>query len=142
MAPMVSAESIGGRLLAMITDLFRHPIQNLKAFFVDDWAKRTHILLYMESIDSTLRFKKSFLGMSSGLEKGKAPTAFNPLAQDIAKRVAKIITGKPMVLNTETLLGIPTTAHILGGACMGKDASSGVIAVSYTHLTLPTKRIV
>jgi len=130
MAPMVSAESIGCRLLAMITDLFRHPIQNLKAFFVDDWAKRTHILLYMESIDSTLRFKKSILGMSSGLEKGKAPTAFNPLAQDIAKRVAKIITGKPMVLNTETLLGIPTTAHILGGACMGKDASSGVIDAS------------
>jgi len=32
-----------------------------------------------------------------------------------------------MVLNTEALLGIPTTAHILGGACMGKDAESGVI---------------
>ena len=32
-----------------------------------------------------------------------------------------------MVMNTETLFGIPTTAHILGGACMGKDALSGVI---------------
>jgi cholesterol oxidase len=81
----------------------------------------------MESIDSTLRFKKSIFGMSSGLEKGNAPTAFNPLAQDLAKRVAKNINGKPMVLNTETLFGIPTTAHILGGACMGKDPSEGVI---------------
>jgi cholesterol oxidase len=26
-----------------------------------------------------------------------------------------------------TLLGIPTTAHILGGACMGRDAKDGVI---------------
>jgi cholesterol oxidase len=127
MAPMVSAETIVGRLAAMIKDAIIHPIANLKALFVDDWAKRTHILLYMESIDSTLRFKKSIFGMSSGLEKGKAPTAFNPLAQDIANRVAKNINGKPMVLNTETLFGIPTTAHILGGACMGKDASSGVI---------------
>jgi cholesterol oxidase len=130
MAPMVSVNSssgIGGRFLAILKDTFSDPIRSFKAFFVDDWAKRTHILLYMESIDSTLRFKKGIFGMSSGLEKGKAPTAFNPLAQDIARRVAKIITGKPMVLNTETLFGIPTTAHILGGACMGKDASSGVI---------------
>ena len=28
---------------------------------------------------------------------------------------------------TETLLGIPTTAHILGGACMGASAEEGVI---------------
>ena len=28
---------------------------------------------------------------------------------------------------TETALNIPTTAHILGGACMGADASEGVI---------------
>jgi cholesterol oxidase len=39
----------------------------------------------------------------------------------------KSLMGKAMVMNTETLFGIPTTAHILGGACMGKDASEGVI---------------
>ena len=32
-----------------------------------------------------------------------------------------------MVMNTESLFGIPTTAHILGGACMGSDASEGVV---------------
>ena len=32
-----------------------------------------------------------------------------------------------MVLLTETVLGIPTTAHILGGAVMGRDKSEGVI---------------
>ncbi|MGB4837615.1 MAG: GMC oxidoreductase [Saprospiraceae bacterium] len=128
MAPMVLAESMAGRFLAMIKDLFIHPLDNLKAFFIDDWAKRTHILLYMESIDSTLRFKRSlFGGMKSSLEKGKAPSAFNPIAQTIARRVATIINGKPMVLSTETLFGIPTTAHILGGSCMGKDVDSGVI---------------
>ncbi len=131
MAPMVSAETILGRLSAMIKDMFIHPISNFKAFFVDDWAKRTHILLYMESIDSTLRFRRNFAGgMSSGLEKGKAPTAFNPIAQTIAHKVAKIINGKPMVLSSETLFAIPTTAHILGGVCMGKDASEGVIDAS------------
>jgi len=28
---------------------------------------------------------------------------------------------------TETVFGIPSTAHILGGACMGRDAGEGVI---------------
>jgi len=32
-----------------------------------------------------------------------------------------------MVLLSETLLGIPTTAHILGGAVMGRDRTEGVI---------------
>ena len=32
-----------------------------------------------------------------------------------------------MALLSETLLGIPTTAHILGGAVMGRDKSEGVI---------------
>jgi len=128
MAPMVAAKSGVGRFFAMWKDLFVHPISNLKAFFVDDWAKRTQILLYMESIDSTLRFKKNVIGgMKSNLYSGKAPTAFNPIAQSLAHKVAKIINGKPMVLSSETVFAIPTTAHILGGACMGEDATSGVI---------------
>ena len=32
-----------------------------------------------------------------------------------------------MVLATETISGIPSTAHILGGAVMGEDISKGVI---------------
>jgi cholesterol oxidase len=32
-----------------------------------------------------------------------------------------------MALLSETLLGIPTTAHILGGSVMGRDRDEGVI---------------
>lgn len=128
MAPMVQGNSFFIRLFKMIKDLLIHPIDNFKAYFVDDWSKRTHILLYMESIDSTLRMKRSRLGfVKTSLEAGKAPTAFNPIAQSIAKRTETIINGKSMVMSTETLLGIPTTAHILGGACMGENDKSGVI---------------
>lgn len=128
MAPMVQGRTVLGRFFKMIKDFMLHPWDNLRIFFVDDWSKRTHILLYMESIDSTLRFMRSKLGfLKTEMESGPAPTAFNPVAQDIAHRIEKINNGKAMVMNTETLLGIPTTAHILGGACMGKDASTGVI---------------
>jgi cholesterol oxidase len=32
-----------------------------------------------------------------------------------------------MAMATETLMGIPTTAHILGGCCMGDSPQTGVI---------------
>lgn len=127
MAPMVQANSFLGRLLAMIADWIKRPIDNLKVFLVDDFSKRTMILLYMESIESTLRLARAPWGMRTKMDMGPAPTAFNPQAQDIARRIEKIIDGKAVVMNSETLLGIPTTAHILGGACMGADAQSGVI---------------
>ena len=128
MAPMVQGRSVIGRFFKMVADWVLHPIDNFKVYFVDDWSKRTHILLYMEALDSTLRMKRSKLGfLKTRMEAGAAPTAFNPMAQDIARRTAKIINGKAMVMGTESLFGIPTTAHILGGACMGENAATGVI---------------
>ena len=128
MAPMVTGNNILIRFFRMMKDFVMHPINNFKVFFVDDWSKKTQIMLYMESIDSTLSFKRGLFGrMKTTLESGPAPTAFNPKAQELAREMEKIINGKAMVMNTETLFGIPTTAHILGGACMGKDASSGLI---------------
>jgi cholesterol oxidase len=128
MAPMVHGRSVISRFFKMIGDWIRHPVDNFRVYFVDDWSKRTHILLYMESLDSTIRMKRSKLGfLKTRMESGAVPTAFNPIAQDIARHTAKIINGKAMVMGTETLLGIPTTAHILGGACMGESAATGVI---------------
>jgi cholesterol oxidase len=128
MAPMVQGKTVLGRIFNMFKEVIIHPRANLKAFFVDDWSKRTQILLYMESIDSTLRMKRrTWGGLKTALDQGAAPTAFNPIAQSIAKKIEKINNGKAMVLANETLLGSPTTAHILGGACMGSDATQGVI---------------
>lgn len=127
MAPMVQGNSMLGRFFNMMKDIVTRPIDNLRVFFVDDWSKRTHILLFMQTIDSTLRFSKGFLGMKTSVDTGKAPTSAIPEAQYLANQVGEIINGKPMVMSSETLLGIPTTAHILGGACMGKDDKEGVI---------------
>ncbi|HET8646943.1 MAG TPA: GMC oxidoreductase, partial [Vicinamibacteria bacterium] len=55
------------------------------------------------------------------------PTTNMPEAADLARRVADKIDGKPMTLVMETVAGIPTTAHILGGACMGDSPQTGVI---------------
>ncbi|NOX37182.1 MAG: GMC family oxidoreductase [Calditrichaeota bacterium] len=127
MSPVVHGRNAFIRILKLIWDVLTDPISNMKAYFVDDWAKRTQILLFMRTLDSTLRFKKGWFGMRSTMDTGEKPTAFIPEAKELAERYARIVHGKPTVLLTETLLGIPTTAHILGGAVMGKDAGEGVI---------------
>ncbi len=127
MVPMVKGGNIITRAAKLAWQWIRHPIENFKIAAIDDWAKRTQVLLFMQSLDSTLKFTRGLFGMKSRVDVGEAPTAFIPEAQTLGDKYAKIIDGKPTVLLSETLLGIPTTAHILGGACMGKDASEGVI---------------
>jgi cholesterol oxidase len=127
MSPLVHGNSAIVRIFKVLKDYLLHPWKNLKTFFVDDWAKRTQILLFMQTINSTLRFSKGLFGMKTALMKGTRPTSFIPEAEDLANRFAKIVNGKSTTLLTEALLGIPTTAHILGGAVMGKDKSEGVI---------------
>jgi cholesterol oxidase len=127
MSPLVYGKNVLTRIGKVFADFIKYPLQNLKTFFVDDWSKRTQILLFMQTLDNTLRFSRGRLGMKSSLDKGKAPTAFIPEARSLAERYAQIVNGKPTALSTETLFGIPTTAHILGGAVMGKDSAEGVI---------------
>jgi len=127
MSPLVSGSNIFTRLARVIADFARHPINNLKVIFVDDWSLRTQILLYMRTLNSTLKFKRGWFGLGSRLSKGKPPTAFMPEANALAQRFGELTNGKPTVLISETMFGIPTTAHILGGATMGRDKHEGVI---------------
>lgn len=127
MSPMVSGKSVWSRIKNIILDLIKYPIKNFKVFTVWNWAKRTQILLFMQTIDSKIRFTLSRFGMKTEMQEGKAPSAFIPEAKELAEKYAGIVNGKPMVLLTETLGGIPTTAHILGGAVIGANRSEGVI---------------
>ncbi|HIC39155.1 MAG TPA: hypothetical protein EYO79_06780 [Candidatus Marinimicrobia bacterium] len=53
MLPRVEGKSFIIRIHKIFADCITHPIKNLKTIFVDDWAKRTQILLFMQTLDST-----------------------------------------------------------------------------------------
>lgn len=125
--PLVNGKNIIIRLIKTFFDFFIHPIKNSKLYLVKDWAKHTQILLFMQTLNSTLKFERGFFRMKSKLDKGAAPSAFIPESRDLARKFAEIVDGTPGALLTEVLLGIPTTAHILGGCAMGKDETEGVI---------------
>ncbi|PRQ03094.1 GMC oxidoreductase [Enhygromyxa salina] len=131
MAPHVGGNAPGiVKLFQAMGRALTSPLHFLKSYFVPDWAKYTIILLYMRSTDGTLRFRRKGAlrkHMGSDLEHGQAPTASIPEATELANAVADKVQGFPGSMVTETALNIPTTAHILGGACMGRDATEGVI---------------
>ncbi|MCB9207983.1 MAG: GMC family oxidoreductase [Ignavibacteriales bacterium] len=127
MMPMLDGNNWLERLLKVFMELVSHPIKWFKVYFVKDWAKQTQILLFMQTLNSTLSFRQGLFRMKTKVEKGTAPTAFIPEARKLVRDYSKIVDGTPVALASETLLGIPTTAHILGGAVMGKDIIEGVI---------------
>lgn len=126
--PMILETNVVKRIGKMFLEPLKAPIAWLKVYTVKDFARRSTVLLFMQHLDSTLKLKSSwFFGYKSRLSTGKAPTPFIPEAHRVAHQFGKIIQGKPTVLFTETILGTPSTAHILGGACIGKDTNEGVI---------------
>jgi len=58
---------------------------------------------------------------------GKKPTPFIPESDKLIKEYAKSVNGVSTSFVLETIAGIPSTAHILGGAVMGANPSEGVI---------------
>jgi cholesterol oxidase len=57
---------------------------------------------------------------------GLTPT-FIPVANEAAEWMAKRIGGIPQSSITEALANIPVTAHILGGAVIGRSPQEGVV---------------
>ncbi|PLX11987.1 MAG: GMC family oxidoreductase [Marinilabiliales bacterium] len=127
MTPNVADGNVISRLQQMLTKLLSSPKEYIKRMFVRDFAKQSIVLLFMQHIDSKLRFQKGLFGMKSSVTEGEKPVASIPLANKLADEYGKKIGGKSMVLLTETLFNIPSTAHILGGSVIGEDPSKGVI---------------
>ena len=127
MLPMVSEKNPFLRILKLIAVPLKAPVTWFKIFFVRDFARSSAILLFMQHLDSTLQLRKGLFGIKTRVEKGKAPTPFIPEAHQIAHAFSAILNARPQIMVNEALAGIPSTAHILGGACMGRTSAEGVI---------------
>jgi cholesterol oxidase len=126
--PYVQGKTVFIRLAKVILAFIKSPITYFKTYFVNSWAKKTVVLLFMQTLDSKLRFKKTFFGfMSTTLSTGKKPTPFIPESVKLINEYSKAVNGVSTSFALETIAGIPSTAHILGGAVMGENPTKGVI---------------
>jgi cholesterol oxidase len=116
------------RYLNIFWSFLKSPFEYFKVYFRNSWARKTVVLLFMQTLDSTIVFKQNIWGgVKSMMSSGKKPTPFIPESIKLTSLFADQIDGKATSFVGEALLGIPSTAHILGGAVMGKDSKTGVI---------------
>lgn len=126
--PYVTGSNVFYRLAKVLVALIKSPIKYFNIYVVNSWAKKTIVLLFMQTLDSTLKFKINGFGfMTSTVNSGKKPTPFIKESDELVKAYSKATNGVSTSFALETLAGIPSTAHILGGAVMGETPSEGVI---------------
>ena len=135
LAPHAPGSHMLKRLAGGFLAFLKQPKLWFRTLITSDFATKSQILLYMRSLEGSLSFRRRRsiftglrLGMTSEVAPGmKKPSAFIAEASDLASRFAKKVGGVTASLLTETFFNIPSTAHVLGGCCMGKDANEGVI---------------
>ena len=121
------------RPLLLLGSMLRHRLRFLKSLWPLHWGRRTLLLLAMQTRDNAIAFvpKKRWFGRSCVLATQQDPDKPNPTfiaeGNQAAAWLAGHTGGLAQSMVPEALANIPTTAHILGGAVIGRDAASGVV---------------
>jgi cholesterol oxidase len=119
------------RPLKWAAGVLAHPLRFLRLWWKRGWSKKTVILLVMQTLNNSMRFKPIRIGKKLLLSTEQDPDNPNPtwipVANEAAKRVAEKIDGFPQSNVPEALLNTPATAHILGGAVIADDPQHGVV---------------
>ena len=149
MAPHVAGRTAKERLINLTRALIGDPATYLRVWLGRRYAERSTVLLYMRALEGHLKIRlgrDAFTGFRHGLRtspgQGPLPTNDIPEATELARRYCEEIDGVAMTLFSETLLGIPSTAHILGGCAISRTAEAGVIDTSHQVHGYPNLYIV
>ena len=123
------------RGLRFVANCVTRPGDFVRSLLPFGWARRSIMLLVMQVTDNHLelvRRRKWYWPFTVTLDsrnprgEGKRNPSYLPVANDMARRVARKIGGWPASSINEALLDIPSTAHILGGAAIGSDLEDAV----------------
>jgi cholesterol oxidase len=146
MAPLTGNGTRLTRPLMLLGSLLRHPIRALKGLWPVGWSRRSLVILVMQSSDNAIAFRARrglFGGVSLRTEQNreKPNPTFIPIANETAQWLERRTGGVAYSSSLEAAANIPTTAHILGGAAIGADASRGVVdsklrAFGYVNLMI------
>ncbi len=117
-----------GLLLAVL----RRPMDFLREKFGRGWSQRTTILLVMQSEDNLLRFRwrrraRGLLGsgLTSSTDVDRPAPSELRIGHQVAREFAALTGGAPQGSLPEVLLNMSVTAHLLGGAVMGRSSAGG-----------------
>ncbi|MBZ0271952.1 GMC family oxidoreductase [bacterium] len=132
---MPEGDGDGPRFRSWARAVMKRPGAFLRMLIPFGWARRTTILLVMQTIDSSMRFVLrrrwfNLFGRSLDTDIGDGPPipSYIPIGNEVTRRFAARRNGVARTSVTQAAFGTPITAHILGGAAMGATARTGVIS--------------
>lgn len=129
---MVGMGSRVARPLKALARMVSHPRQLLRILWPFRWSRRTIFSVAMQPLDNAIRFRRR-RGLFGGVRLSTEQDSDKPTQSCIPENVeavewlAKRTGGTPQGMITDSFFNTPTTAHILGGAAIGADASCGVV---------------
>jgi cholesterol oxidase len=123
------------RPLRFLGNIAKHPITFVKLLWPLGKAATTTVVLVMQTDENHLEldyqprwWRLGGQSMNSRLPSGmrRAP-AYIPIANEVTRRLARKMNGTPLSGLPEVAFNAPSTAHILGGCCMGASHEKGVV---------------
>ncbi|MBK8027525.1 MAG: GMC family oxidoreductase [Chloroflexi bacterium] len=133
--PMIDrADTLLKRTVKTLLHGITHPGEFLYTKLFSRWSERSTILLIMQTAESTMRMRLGrhvFTGFQRGLvTEVPVGTSMSPnvdITHRLTRRFADKTQGIAQDTIPETLLGIPATAHLIGGVPMGASEDDGVV---------------
>lgn len=125
------------RPLKLLGNILRHPVDFLRTLDLRGRSRRTIWAFAMQPVDNAVRLeaRPRRFGRGVRLQTRQDPAnpipTFIPELHEFVERTAERLDAVPQSWNTEALANIPVTAHILGGAVIGRDATEGVIDAAH-----------
>jgi len=124
------------RMVRFVWEILRHPLDQAWGHNPFGWARRSTILLVMQTTDNRLRLRlgRSLLTffrrdlVSKPDMEQSLPPRIN-IAHQVTHAFAAKINGVAAGSISESLLNMETSAHILGGCKFGRNAEEGVVGL-------------
>jgi cholesterol oxidase len=123
------------RPLRLLANCLRHPVRTLR--LLNPFGKTRHsvLLMIMQSADAFIhaRWQRAWTklyrpGLTFVQERGGARlTTYFPIGQAVARRYAARAGGAAGNVLLDILADVPVSGHVMGGAAIGTDPSTGVV---------------
>jgi cholesterol oxidase len=120
------------RPLKLLGQIVRHPVKFAQVLWPKGWSRRTIIVLVMQTLDNAIALRPTLtrsgdVRLQTEQDSTRPNPTFIPVANEAAEWLAKRTGGIAQSSVMEATMNIPSTAHILGGAVIGRDPEHGVV---------------
>lgn len=126
------------RIFRFLGNVLRNPVKFIKLLWPFGMASSTTIVLVMQTDENYLKldykprwWRLGGYSMNSTVPRGlKRAPSYIPIANEVTARLAEKMKGEPLSMISEATLNASSTAHILGGCCMGETTEKGVVGLN------------